>query len=99
MLPKPLDPMADDAEPVLEPEDVELDDEVEVEPEELDPAPEVLPVGAVLLNRLVAAVNADEAFDAELLTGELPELLFDELVELEAVELAEEEEVLEEPRP
>jgi hypothetical protein len=53
---------------VLEPEALELDD-----------VAGVLPVVAVLPRRLVAAVNADDAFAAELLTGELGEPELEEL--------------------
>jgi hypothetical protein len=63
--------MADELEPP-EAEELELDEE---EGEEED----VLPVAVVLPRRLVAAVNADEAFAAELLAGVLEELEADEL--------------------
>lgn len=63
--------MADEVEPP-EFEALELDDEE-------DEADGVLPVVVVLPRRLVAAVNADDAFDAELVTGELEEPELDEL--------------------
>jgi hypothetical protein len=66
VLPRPLDPMAEELE-ALEPEAVELDDEE-------DGVAEVLPVVVVVPRRLVAAVNAEDAFDAELLDGELDEV-------------------------
>ena len=70
VLPRPLDPMAEEVEalePELEPEAVELDDED-------DGVAEVLPVVVAVPRRLVAAVNAEDAFEAELVDGELDEV-------------------------
>jgi hypothetical protein len=89
VLPRPLDPMADEVEPV-EFEAPELDDEE-------DEVEGVLPVVVVLPSRLVAAVNADDAFDAGLLTGEPEELELE--LEDEAVDVLLALEVDEESRP
>jgi hypothetical protein len=73
--------MAEEVE-ALELEALELPEE----DDEDDELAGVLPVVVVLPRRLVAAVNADDAFAAELLTGELEEPEVDELeLEDEAV--------------
>jgi hypothetical protein len=85
VLPRPLDPRADELELELDELDEEDDDEDELELEEP-------------LKRLVAAVNAEEALGAELDEDWLAELELEELDEepLEGVELTLE---LEESRP